>query len=508
LGERGISYRPAVAAFGNNVYIAGLNDPTPADDSKGPELNFIASRDNGRSFGNVVNLSKRAEFPTIAAYGSSVYVKWLEIQGTYGPWQIFFSRSVDNGASFDSAFDLSGKIYTQSGSEMAVYGSYVFVTWGEGSNVILRESNDNGATFQSKVNLSNGQALTGPAMYASKEKLYVAWISSNGMSFRTASLPRNIVESTNNDSLSQISIDTISNSTPRWGIDAVTISGKVTNIPSTDKITVDWGDGTLSSGISHLTGLWGPVSHFYNSTHVGANTIAVKLLDVNGIEKATTFHVINVERHATILTLNSTGVQSGSIMITGLLIDADIGEPIGGKTITFNSTAATFPSVVTSPDGSFSSVARSSGDEVVKVQAQFAGDDLYVSSISPTQNYDMLERKSTESIQLSGIVLIDSKGNALSQISIGDQILIQGNLTNKQNKEQPITYIIQIKDTDGNTVFLSWVKAGIQSNQQMNVAVAWTPNTSGDNSMEVFVWESMTNPIPLSAVSRIKLTVT
>jgi Flp pilus assembly protein TadG len=120
----------------------------------------------------------------------------------------------------------------------------------------------------------------------------------------------------------------------------------------------------------------------------------------------------------------------------------------------------------------------------------------------------MLERKSTESIQLSGIVLIDSKGNALSQISIGDQILIQGNLTNKQNKEQPITYIIQIKDTDGNTVFLSWVKAGIQSNQQMNVAVAWTPNTSGDNSMEVFVWESMTNPIPLSAVSRIKLTVT
>ncbi|MGH9879268.1 MAG: hypothetical protein ACRD5H_16685, partial [Nitrososphaerales archaeon] len=315
-----------------------------ADDTRGPELNIVASSDNGRSFGNVVNLSKRAEFPAIAAYGSNVYVKWVEIQSTYGPWQIFFSRSVDNGAKFDSAVDLSGKIYNQSSGEMAVYGSYVFVTWCEGSNVILRASKDSGTTFQSKVNLSNGQSLTCPAMYLSEEKLYVVWLSNQGMSFRVAELP------------------------------------ELSNSPSP--------------------------------------------------------------------------------------APAPVTTPP--------------PSPVPPPPEEADIPQDTSIDTVLE---------------------------ETERVQISEATILNSAGNELTEVSMGSQLLVQGSLLNRQSLEQSLAYIVQIKDEHGRTVFLSWIKGIIQNGQSLKEAVAWTPDLFGKYSVEIFVWDNLINPQPLSEVSRIEITV-
>ena len=52
-----------------------------------------------------------------------------------------------------------------------------------------------------------------------------------------------------------ITITSINNTTPRWGVDTVTVSGTLTNFHSTDTVTVVWGDGSTSpnnpiSGIS------------------------------------------------------------------------------------------------------------------------------------------------------------------------------------------------------------------------------------------------------------------
>lgn len=186
LGEKGISYRPAVAASGNNVYVAGLNDPTPADDSQGPELNIVASRDNGRSFGSAVNISSgQADYPKLAAVGNNVYVAWQEFDDyTSISRTILFRASNDNGASFGPAINLSNTIQSQTGHQITASANTVLVLWSVQGNILFKVSNDNGASFGHAVNLSNGQSLGGGIMEVDDGKVYVAWNSKDGMSFR------------------------------------------------------------------------------------------------------------------------------------------------------------------------------------------------------------------------------------------------------------------------------------------------------------------------------------
>jgi len=105
---------------------------------------------------------------------------------------------------------------------------------------------------------------------------------------------------------------------------------------------------------------------------------------------------------------------------------------------------------------------------------------------------------STMRTSITEPTLVDQFGENVSQALIGEQLLIQSVVTNAQNKRQPFTYIVQVKDADGITVSLSWITSELPPNESLKVAQSWLPSSTGNYSIEIFVWESLANPTALS----------
>jgi len=105
---------------------------------------------------------------------------------------------------------------------------------------------------------------------------------------------------------------------------------------------------------------------------------------------------------------------------------------------------------------------------------------------------------STQRAPASEPILVDSFGETLTQIFTGGQVLIQSEVVNMQNRKQPFAYIVQVKDSDGVTVSLSWLTAELPANDSLKVSQSWLPLTAGQYTIEIFVWEGIDKPNALS----------
>jgi hypothetical protein len=93
-----------MATSGDNVYIVWWSNKTGND-----EIMFRASTDNGKTFGDKINLSNSTERSVdaeIAAAGKSVYVTWWDESenGTEETRKPVFRASTDNGETFGETF--------------------------------------------------------------------------------------------------------------------------------------------------------------------------------------------------------------------------------------------------------------------------------------------------------------------------------------------------------------------------------------------------------------------
>jgi len=95
--------------------------------------------------------------------------------------------------------------------------------------------------------------------------------------------------------------------------------------------------------------------------------------------------------------------------------------------------------------------------------------------------------------------IVDSFGNPITgAVNTGQLIQIATDLTNNQNIDQSFAYLVQIKDQNGVTVSLSWITGTLVANQQLTPAQAWTPSASGTFTAQIFVLQSIDNPLQLS----------
>ncbi len=109
-------------------------------------------------------------------------------------------------------------------------------------------------------------------------------------------------------------------------------------------------------------------------------------------------------------------------------------------------------------------------------------------------------------IQSSSVV--NDKGETLDEGSLGTPIGIQTELANNEKKDIPLTYIVQVKDADGFTVMVSWIKGMVlKPSTNIKPAIFWIPEKHGGYKVEIFVWESLENPMPLSAPRTVNITV-
>ncbi|MFL6492341.1 MAG: sialidase family protein, partial [Nitrososphaera sp.] len=174
-----------VAAWNNNVYV--LWEESMPSDYRNYDIFIKNSVDNGSTFGSPVNLSNNSGFsehPQIAAYNNNVYAIWAD--NTSGNREVLFIRSEDNGSSFGTIKNLSNSTSDSFNQEIAVFGDHVYVIWldqaeGDDAKILLKASDDGGATFGKTVNVSsNANDETFPKIAAYKDSVYIAWNMADG----------------------------------------------------------------------------------------------------------------------------------------------------------------------------------------------------------------------------------------------------------------------------------------------------------------------------------------
>jgi hypothetical protein len=104
--------RAPIAVSENNAYVLWWDNKTG-----NWEIFFRASQDNGKTFGDEINLSNdttRSDDGSIAAQGNSVYVTWWNTNNQTGLREPVFIASNDNGNTFGERVLLSGNNNTTS----------------------------------------------------------------------------------------------------------------------------------------------------------------------------------------------------------------------------------------------------------------------------------------------------------------------------------------------------------------------------------------------------------
>ena len=103
--------------------------------------------------------------------------------------------------------------------------------------------------------------------------------------------------------------------------------------------------------------------------------------------------------------------------------------------------------------------------------------------------------------------VVDSFGNSLSEVSVDQQVQIEADLVNGQDRDQSFAYLVQVQDGNGVTVSLAWITGQLAAGQSFSPALSWIPSTSGSYEATVFVWESVDNPTALSDTVSVSIRV-
>ena len=100
----------------------------------------------------------------IAVSENNAYVVWWD--NKTGNWEIFFRASQDNGRTFGDEINLSNDTTRSDDGSIAAQGNSVYVTWWNTNNQtglrepVFRATNDNGNTFGERVILSGNNSTT------------------------------------------------------------------------------------------------------------------------------------------------------------------------------------------------------------------------------------------------------------------------------------------------------------------------------------------------------------
>jgi hypothetical protein len=167
-----------VAAWDSSVYVVWQDSIS----GRNYDIFMIKSADKGISFGSPLNLSNNpgfSEHPQLSASKSSVYAVWID--NTLGNREVLFSRSTDNGTSFENVRNLSNDASDSHNQEMAAFGNNVYVVWAdrneqENTSILFRPSTDGGTTFNETIKIGSHSSVGSfPKVAANGDDVYVAW---------------------------------------------------------------------------------------------------------------------------------------------------------------------------------------------------------------------------------------------------------------------------------------------------------------------------------------------
>lgn len=90
---------------------------------------------------------------------------------------------------------------------------------------------------------------------------------------------------------------------------------------------------------------------------------------------------------------------------------------------------------------------------------------------------------------------------------VGQSVIIESDVTNQQPFKIPATLIVLVKNSSGFTEFLSWKENVIPVEKTLSMSQSWIPETRGEYTVEVFLWNTIEIAVPLTDLMKISIVV-
>ena len=110
-------------------------------------------------------------------------------------------------------------------------------------------------------------------------------------------------------------------------------------------------------------------------------------------------------------------------------------------------------------------------------------------------------------IAMTQPIMVDTFAKKITSFHADQQIGVESTLTNNGQSKQNYAYMVQVLGSNGETEYFESNSASILTNQTFTVSQVWIPKSTGQYTVEVFVWNSLSSAIPLTDVSHIPITV-
>lgn len=93
-----------------------------------------------------------------------------------------------------------------------------------------------------------------------------------------------------------------------------------------------------------------------------------------------------------------------------------------------------------------------------------------------------------------------SFSSELEPLQVGDQVILATSILNN-DKATPFFVVMEARDSDGFTAYLSWANGTVNAGEDMAIGLAWVPQKADDYMVRAFVLTDITRPVPLSTVA-------
>jgi S1-C subfamily serine protease len=189
---KGVSNFPNIAAYGNDtVYVVWSHknntdfDPSNTENqTQTYDIFFTKSLDRGHTFSKPVNLSNdpaNSQSPAVAVSEmGTVYVVWSD--DSIGTYETFFTKSLDRGHTFSKVSVISSNLARSISPSISTYGNNVYVVWSDNTfgnpEIFFTKSLDDGSTFNEASNINEDPGISGVAQITIAPEvanLYLIW---------------------------------------------------------------------------------------------------------------------------------------------------------------------------------------------------------------------------------------------------------------------------------------------------------------------------------------------
>jgi hypothetical protein len=121
----------------------------------------------------------------VATSGSNVYLVWRDFEsGAIPPnSEIYFTRSLDGGVSFEAPQNISQTSSTTANPRIVASGQHLYIAFSDTGGTFLVHSENGGETFSPKINLTTAFGLqlgSSGWLAAAGENLYMVWRQNTG----------------------------------------------------------------------------------------------------------------------------------------------------------------------------------------------------------------------------------------------------------------------------------------------------------------------------------------